>query len=439
MKVLSRSWSAALVLGASLIASASLASLAGGAAGATAVPGLPRGAAVPTPTHAGWLYGVYCVSNTNCWTVGQSEKTIGASTVLLNQALHWNGSKWSAVPVPNPGGTAAGDDNSLASIRCPTATDCWAVGFYQRNKAELNQVLHWNGHHWSQVAAPNPAGSVSSTSFVQNVLISVTCAAPTNCWAVGEYGHSFGPSLVILNEALHWNGSKWSNVPVPSPAGSADGDESALQSVRCTAPGNCWADGLSGQLSTPNTFSNEMLHWNGSKWVIVHVPSPGGTADKDLSELLGLVCTAAANCWAVGYYGTFGDPDTFKNEALHWDGHHWSLIPTPQPDGTGAGAQNILSDVACAGADNCWAVGQYGSVGTNVGFILNQVLHWNGHHWSLVSSPDPAGLANGDRNELIGVRCASKRVCWAVGQAEVAKRNTLNEALRWTGTKWVTG
>jgi hypothetical protein len=433
-----------LLLGSSLIASSSLASLTGGAAAgataaATGIPALPRGGLVPTPAHAGWLYGVYCVSASNCWAVGQAEKPSGTSSVLLNQVLHWTGSKWSPVPVPNPGGTAAGDDNSLASVRCPSANDCWAVGFYMRNKADLNQALHWNGHHWSQVAVPNPAGSVSSTSFVNNVLTSVTCATASNCWAVGEYGHSFGPSLVILNEVLHWNGVKWRNVPVASPAGTANGAESALQSVRCTSPGNCWTDGISGTLSNPNTFFNEMLHWNGSKWVTVHVPNPGGTADKDLSELLGLVCAAAANCWAVGYYGSFGDPDTFRNEALHWDGHHWSLISTPQPDGTGAGAQNILGDVACAGADDCWAVGQYGSVGNNVGFILNQVLHWNGHHWSLVSSPDPAGLANGDRNELIGVRCADRRLCWAVGQAEVAKRPTLNEALRWTGSKWVNG
>lgn len=451
MKVPSRYWSAALLLGASLAAAAGLPGGSSAAAPppphvmAAPIPGIPGlsprlsplGASVPRPGHTSYLNGVYCVSARNCWAVGQYD--IGSSTsVLLNQVLHWNGGKWSTVPAPNPGGTAANADSSLTAVRCPSAGDCWAVGFYVRNHTELNQALHWNGKHWSRFATPNPGGTGGST-FDFNELISVTCTSSKSCWAAGEYGHALGSTETILNEMLHWNGTKWSKTSVPSPAGTSAGDESALESVRCTSPDNCWADGISGTEGSPGTFFNEMLHWNGTTWATVIVPSPGGTASGDYSNLAGVGCTSAANCWAVGSYGSVNDPETFQNQALHWNGHQWSLTPTPQPDGTGPGASNILEDVACGTADNCWAVGNYDRVNDNVGFVLNQILHWNGHHWSLTSSPDPAGISVANDNELSGVRCATPRSCWAVGLAQVALHPTFNEALRWNGSKWSIG
>jgi hypothetical protein len=427
-----------LLLGTSLVA------IAGGApaASASVIQGVPwpLRAAVPAPGYSSDLYGVYCVTAGDCWAVGQYTKHLSAtSSVTLNQVLHWNGRTWSTAPAPSPGGTAGDGDSSLASVRCATARDCWAVGFYEHNNNEQSQALHWNGLHWSIIATPSPARTVGSSSGF-NALISVTCPGVKNCWAVGQTGKPAGSSVLVLNEVLHWNGAKWTSIPAPSPGGTKSGDESALESVRCTSPGNCWAAGVAGSLHTPDIFGNEMLHWNGSKWSTVHVPNPGGSVNGDIGGLNGLACTSAANCWAVGNYGTLGNPSTFQNQALHWDGHHWSLIHTPQPDGTGTGASNGLDDVTCTAAANCWAVGSYGSVDTsNMGSILNQVLHWNGLHWSLVASPDPVGLANGDASQLSSIRCATARFCWAVGFGQAPGQAAHNQALRWNGSKWIAG
>jgi hypothetical protein len=51
-------------------------------------------------------------------------------------------------------------------------------------------------------------------------------------------------------------------------------------------------------------------------------PNPGGTTtDGDENALLGIGCTSASNCWAVGFFAT---PPSFLGEALHWNGSAWS-------------------------------------------------------------------------------------------------------------------
>ena len=38
---------------------------------------------------------------------------------------HWNGSTWSTVASPTPGGVAGA---LLTAVSCPSASACWAVG-----------------------------------------------------------------------------------------------------------------------------------------------------------------------------------------------------------------------------------------------------------------------------------------------------------------------
>src|SRR5262249_15282812 len=156
------------------------------------------------------------------------------------------------------------------------------------------------------------------------------------------------------------------------------------------------------------------LHWNGATWSQVSTPSPGGTTgDGTFSELVSLGCTSPTNCWAVGSYGVF--PGTSLNEALHWNGTAWSQGATPQPAATGTGASQELIAVNCPSAANCWAVGDYGSISGTPGFVLNQALHWDGGTWSQVDTPELGGAASADINLLRAVRCTSGTNCWAVG------------------------
>ena len=374
------------------------------------------------------LNGVFCTSPGNCWAVGLSQPSRGS--VTLNQMLHWNGRKWGAFPVPEPGGTAAHHYNTLDEVRCVSARDCWAVGYYLKGGADLDEALHWNGRRWSTVSTPTPGGILSGDL---NELYDLSCTSSANCWAVGE----FGRSGTLANQALHWNGKRWSLVATPDPGGTKSGDSNVLNSVRCTAASNCFAVGFDMTADSVTIKVNETMHWNGKKWSLQTAPNPGGTSAGAESELVGLGCGSSTSCWAVGFYDTTSAPQAALNEILHWNGRKWSLAAAPDPAGMSQNAVNNLFWVTCVSSRDCWAVGDFGTVASTEK-LANQALHWNGLKWRLVRTPDPGATALGPFFDVLaGARCTSAANCWAVGLRSKGG-NFVDEILHWNGNKWST-
>ena len=65
-----------------------------------------------------------------------------------NQAVHWNGHKWSYIIAPDPGATAQRGANVLTGARFTTAANCRAVGLLKAGERLADQILHWNGKKW---------------------------------------------------------------------------------------------------------------------------------------------------------------------------------------------------------------------------------------------------------------------------------------------------
>lgn len=391
--------------------------------------GAGRHPMVPEPGVFSALVGVYCTAPASCWAVGTYNPS---PTVGLNEMLHWNGSRWVRIAVPSPAGTRGGDVSLLQSIRCARTRDCWAVGVYQRKLGAIfGQALHWNGTKWISVPVPQAGGHASGSL---TVLDDVACPSVTNCWAVGDFGNQ-GAHTVARNQALHWNGRKWALARPPQPAGTAVDDINVIRSIRCTSSANCLAVGIDGTLGGRDIVVNQALRWNGRKWSTVSVVSPGGTGTSgDFSELNGLACSSARNCWAAGTYSPDGSMTRFS-QMLHWNGSTWIQIAVPEPGGTAAGAQQELLFAACGSPIDCWAVGDFNLPGNNA-VIANQTLHWDGGAWSFVDAPDPAGVSNGDINRLAAVRCVSAASCWAVGLANFSGGPDFGQTLHWDGTRW---
>src|SRR4029077_16069801 len=123
---------------------------------------------------------------------------------------------------------------------------------------ERTLVERWNGTSWSIVASPNPAGA----DLAQ--LLAVTCPTASNCNAVGLV-FSFSAGITPLAE--HWNGTSWKVVPSDSPPGAFLAE---LIDVSCASPTNCTAVG--GYVAdTPDALVTKTLieHWNGSRWTTV--------------------------------------------------------------------------------------------------------------------------------------------------------------------------
>jgi hypothetical protein len=53
---------------------------------------------------------------------------------------HWNGTRWTGVASPNPGGSF------LNAVSALSPSDAWAVGY--DNTGTL--ILHWDGTSWTQ-------------------------------------------------------------------------------------------------------------------------------------------------------------------------------------------------------------------------------------------------------------------------------------------------
>jgi hypothetical protein len=145
------------------------------------------------------LTGVADLSPTNVWAVGE-----GASGGLIEQ---WNGTAWNAITLPDPSFTAASGN----AISADSASDIWVVGstISAATGASLPEALHYNGSAWKVVAVPEPNQS-------SGTLQAVTALSPTNAWAVGE---ATGAGSAIGGSTLteHWNGTAWSVVPSPTP------------------------------------------------------------------------------------------------------------------------------------------------------------------------------------------------------------------------------
>ena len=189
----------------------------------------------------------------------------------------------------------------------------------------------------------------------------MACTSLDNCWADGEYGDFSFDSEVTENQALHWNGTTWSLATTPDPGGFASKGVSALGAIRCASPRNCWAVGSYGSIAPGGACSTRCCTGMAMKWSLTAVPNPSGNAIGDFNDLQGLACTSAANCWATGSDGTSGSAAVTFNQALHWNGQEWSEVATPEPDGTGAGASNILVSVSCSSPGDCWTVGYLGT------------------------------------------------------------------------------
>lgn len=177
-----------------------------GAGPALAAAGWTIVAAPPTGQNA-TLTGVATVSGSDAWAVGYHSgnafTNVGAKALIDN----WNGTAWSQVAAPaTPGNTAL-----LLGVSASSATDAWAVGRTQVNKSSFEGLaLHWNGTAWSV----SPGFSAVLSAIGGASAVGVADISPGDAYAIGNSAATAAGSLV------HWNGTAWSPVTLPLPAGA---------------------------------------------------------------------------------------------------------------------------------------------------------------------------------------------------------------------------
>src|SRR5690348_12233441 len=132
----------------------------------------------------------------------------------------------------------------------------------------------------------------------------------------------------------------WSVTPSPNPRVPTG----QLFWVSCPAADSCMAVGT--YVKSSGIGVNLAEQWDGTSWHILPTPNPSGIA---LSGLLGVACTSASACTAVG--ATTTTTGAVRAVAERWNGTSWRIQPTPSPAG------GALNSVSCTSVSACTAVG----------------------------------------------------------------------------------
>jgi hypothetical protein len=332
------------------------------------------------------LNGVSAASTTDAWAVGSYIP--GINGVLNTLAHHFDGTRWTAYPLPNIGQ----QENALYAVSMPGPGLAWAVGYYVSGKFQQQTLIeHFNGSVWSVVPSPSPGA-------LQNILYGVAAITDSDVWAVGAQQDAAGLWHTLTE---HWNGTAWSAVNAVD--NGSNGNQ--LFGVKALATNNVYAVGQQAGSAFPNEALIE--HWNGSTWSVVTSPT-----DPSASALtLGITATAST-LTIVGQQET--DTVPYTTYVAAGAPGSLSILTTPN-NGT---TENDLFATAIAADGSTWAVGWYvDPVSDNHDPLVLQGVN---NVWNLVSSPS---FSSGGDSGLAAITAIPGGGLWAVGVTATSKSN----------------
>jgi hypothetical protein len=308
---------------------------------------------------------------------------------------------WTVAPSPN----LSANDNNLAAVSAASASDVWAVGnYYTQDNPNVfrNLALHWDGTRWTALAPPN-------VGTQENTLFGVSALPDGQAWAAGYYADQTFRMRTLIE---HEQGGQWTVVPSPNPARARD----VLFAVKALGPGDVWADGYQ-QDTQDGTFSTLVEHWDGHQWSVVPSPNPAPNGD----ELFGIGASDPRHVYAVGQQLGTGFPSLAL--AMRWNGHRWQMLRTPHD-----AKRSYDPYAATTLGHELLAVGDQ-----ETDVVPQTTLSFTGHG-ELV----PSHNATTGENDFYGV-AANAATAWAAGRAtDRTTDNTSPLIERLTREEWIT-
>ena len=194
-----------------------------------------------------------------------------------------------------------------------------------------------------------------------------------------------------------------------------------MYDTSCVAGGQCMAVGYAYHEETNNQASYQ---YDNGKWTYKALPIP---AEGWSPEPIGVSCTAANACTAVGHYFKGSD---VKVLVERWNGSSWSLETVPSPYSEAPFTRG--RSVSCVSGSECIAVGSYVNPS---GVLKNWSGQLKGGSWSNLTTPSMEGA---EEAALEDVSCSSASFCMAVGWAYDEGVGYKPVSLAWNGTSWET-
>jgi len=308
---------------------------------------------VPTPNvgdRVNRLRSVTALSANDTWSVGLWRD---ASGVFGPLAMRWNGTTWSQTSLPDTSHLGALPETE--GVEAASNGDVWVVGKVFTGYPTDNRplVLRWRGGSWDYVQTVTlrpqtvyPFGPRGGLAY------DVDALTGDDIWAVGQ-AQGFGVGATTVPMALHWDGSRWTDVDVPPLANR----HHSLNDLVAISHNDVWAVG--DYRNEPGAFHAVTYHWNGSAWSHVDSPIEHMAGDSGLDDV---VATGPNDVWAIGGVLQGGVV------LMHWDGSQWSLAQPPPNSG---------GSLAAVGPNDLWASG------------WNGFWHWDGSAWTEVPAAVP--------------------------------------------------
>ena len=354
------------------------------------------------------LSSVSCASPRTCTAVGSyDENAAGTHGLYVSETS----GAWTAGGTTLAPAGAATTGTVLRSVSCASAGTCGVAGSYhtaalpgQSVERGLLDDQHSGG--WGTAIASAPVANAARIATV--TLISVSCAAPGSCTAVGTYVDPAGTQGLLVSES---SGAWGTGIKPVLPGGAAADPQVALGLVSCASAGNCAAVGTypDGSSHTQGLLLSE----SSGVWATgVKVTLPAGAA-TDPQVLLGAVsCGAPGDCAAAGTY--LDSAGHKQGVLLSASAGVWAPgVQAALPADAAADPKVRLTSVSCAAAGSCAAVGSYtNGAGDGVGLLLSEV---SGAWTPGVKPTLPAGAAASGVSLLASVSCAPAGGCTAVG------------------------
>jgi hypothetical protein len=274
--------------------------------------------------------------------------------------------------------------------------DVWAAGYGGGSDSLGPLIERWTGGgNWTVVPTPVSRGGLESVAAV----------SPTSIWAVGWFSDGSQHGLI-----LHGDGSSWTQVAAP-------GNSKELSAVAAAPDGEVWAAG------SDTSGHAYLAHYDGTSWTQSLSPIAGGASINSLTA------TSGSDAWAVGIF----QPGQTHPLILHWDGSGWNQVLAPDPPQPpvspppSGSYTTFLYSVSASSPSDAWAVG-------SVGGLTTVTLHWDGHSWTQVPSPNPVDPGGSSLNGLNSVVAVSANRAFAVGGSYNAASNDYHTVLlRWDG------
>ncbi|HYP41261.1 MAG TPA: S-layer homology domain-containing protein [Chloroflexia bacterium] len=362
-----------------------------------------------------YLHGVDATASNDVWAVG------GTGAARVGRIWHWNGTQWSSVFNFGPQGGP-----NITDVSASAANDVWA--------AAGDRALHWNGAQWSTMAL--------SSGTSANALVALSSA---NVWVAGESSEQ--------TRVEHWNGSSWTTTPSPNIV-TSDHHLRAVAYIPggpVVAAGNSykarmiqrWTQG-SWSILPPyspahsGTFNDVAAISNGSAWAVGYKPalynqsyrgvvsrlSVGGWEDLEVpysgieETFNGVDVLSSGEVWVVGSYRPASQPAQVQALIRYWNGAEWNFVPSLSDADS-----SRLNKVAAISPNDIWAVGTRDN--------RTLIMHWNGRALSVVPSPN----VGSDPNILRGIKAIASDDIWAVGSYGPPGTGQAL-ILHWNGSEW---